>query len=62
VAVPVQLGLSDAAFTEIVSGPLAEGTVIVTGASLGQSASNAAARSPLLPQFPRRGSNTGGRR
>jgi hypothetical protein len=63
VSTPVQLGLSDAAFTELVSGPLAEGTVIVTGASMGQSASNATARSPLLPQFPRRGGgNTGGRR
>jgi len=63
VAVPVQLGLSDAAFTEIVSGPVEEGTAIVTGASAGQSASTATARSPLLPQFPRRGGgNTGGRR
>jgi HlyD family secretion protein len=63
VSTPVQLGLSDAAFTEIAGGPLAEGTVVVTGASVGQSASNAAARSPLLPQFPRRGgSNAGGRR
>jgi HlyD family secretion protein len=68
VPVPVQLGLADAAFTEVVGGPVAEGTLLVTGASVAQAASNdSTARSPLLPQFPRRGgggtgSSAGGRR
>jgi hypothetical protein len=55
--VPVQTGLSDAAFTEIVSG-IAEGTVVVTGVALtpaGGATTGATSTNPFMPKVPRHG-------
>jgi HlyD family secretion protein len=54
--VPVQTGLSDAAFTEIVSG-ISEGTVIVTGVALtpGGATTGATSTNPFMPKVPRHG-------
>jgi HlyD family secretion protein len=66
--VKVKVGLSDGSSTELISGPLTPGAVVVTGAALASattaSSTSGQARSPLLPQFPRRssGGGSGGRR
>jgi HlyD family secretion protein len=68
VPVKVKVGLSDGSSTELISGPLTPGAVVVTGAALPSattaSSTSGQARSPLLPQFPRRsgGGGSGGRR
>jgi HlyD family secretion protein len=57
VSVSVRIGLSDGTNTELLSGPLEEGSSVVTGVTTtgAQAASTSQSRSPLLPQFPRRG-------
>jgi HlyD family secretion protein len=63
VPVAIRTGLSDGTVTEVISGPLEEGSTVVTGVTLPGAAVSAASqsRSPLLPQFPRR-QRTGGAR
>jgi HlyD family secretion protein len=64
VPVAIRTGLSDGTVTEVISGPLEEGSTVVTGVTLPGAAVAAAStqsRSPLLPQFPRR-QRTGGAR
>jgi HlyD family secretion protein len=63
VSVAIRTGLSDGTMTEVISGPLEEGSTVVTGITLpGTAVASAAAqpRSPLLPQFPRRRRTGGG--
>jgi HlyD family secretion protein len=57
VPVRVRIGLSDGTYTEVVFGPLEAGSSVVTGVNTGavQASNSPSSRSPLLPQFPRRG-------
>jgi hypothetical protein len=56
VPVSVRLGLTDGTNTELLEGPLEAGSSVVTNVVLPAStAASSQSRSPLLPQFPRRG-------
>jgi HlyD family secretion protein len=60
VPVPVKVGISDGAWTELIEGPLTEGTRVITRVALGDPASSsgkpaaAANGNPLMPASPRR--------
>jgi HlyD family secretion protein len=59
--IPVRVGLTDDVNTEVQGEGLAEGTEVVTGAQTAQTVSaQTEAKSPFVPQFPRRG-GAGGR-
>jgi HlyD family secretion protein len=62
VPVAIRAGLSDSTMTEVISGPIEEGSTVVTGVTLPGTtvASSSQSRSPLLPQFPRRSRRGGG--
>ncbi len=64
VPVTIRTGLSDGTRTEVISGPIEEGSTVVTGITLpGTTVTSAStqSRSPLLPQFPRRQRSGGAR-
>jgi HlyD family secretion protein len=64
VPVAIRTGLFDGTRTEVISGPIEEGSTVVTGIALpGTTVASAStqSRSPLLPQFPRRQRSGGAR-
>jgi HlyD family secretion protein len=63
VSVVIRTGLSDGTMTEVISGPIEDGSTVVTGVTLPGTTVAAAgtqSRSPLLPQFPRRSRSSRG--
>jgi HlyD family secretion protein len=57
VPVTIRTGLSDGTMTEVISGPLEDGSTVVTGIAVPgttMTSASSQSRSPLLPQFPRR--------
>jgi HlyD family secretion protein len=56
--VPVEIGISDGSFTEIVTASLKEGDSVIVGQKGAEAASNNQQVNPFAPRFPGSGSGT----